>query len=55
MVAPVTVGTDGALSLSSEEMSKLQQEDKWSKLLIESIEEGTLPNDEQQLKKLLLE
>ena len=55
LVATITVGTDGAPSLSSEEMSKLQQEDKWLKLLIESIEEGTLPSDKQQSKKLLLE
>ena len=44
MVATVIVWTDGAPSLSSD-MSKLKQEDKWLKLLIESI---TLPDDNRR-------
>ena len=54
-VAAETVDSNAILSLSSEELPKLQRQDDKLKPLIQLLEQGTLPSDEQRAKKLLLE
>ena len=54
-VAAETVDSNAILSLSAEELPKLQRQDDKLKPLIQLLEQRTLPGDEQRAKNLFLE